>query len=110
MVTHLSTNKLHILNFQDNNGEDCDKESTLIYVNDSEKFINNATRKRKVVKPFLTLGWDGGKDKLLLVLQIHDLANPDPTLWKDGGRRRAIILARGRAGLVLSSSYFDSRD
>ena len=35
------------------------------------------------------------QDKLLLVLQLHDTSNPDPTLWKDGGRRRSIILARG---------------
>ena len=101
VVTHLSTNIIHTFDFQDINGDDCDKPSTLIYTKDPYNFINNAVEKRKLVKPFASLGWDGGQDKLLLVLQLHDLANPDPTLWKDGGRRRSIILARGNSILLL---------
>ena len=99
VVTHLSTNIIPTLDFQDINGDDCDKPSTLIYTKDAYSFINNAVNKRKIAKPFASLGWDGGQDKLLLVLQLHDLANPDPTLWKDGGRRRSIILARGKSSI-----------
>ena len=38
---------------------------------------------------------DGGQDKCIVVIQLHDLANPDPSYFKDGGRRRSIIVARG---------------
>ena len=87
--------------FQENNGEDCDNLSTLVYVTDPESFIKMTIQRRKIAKPFASLGWDGGKDKLLLVLQIHDLENPDPALWKDGGRRRSIILARGKGSVCF---------
>ena len=110
MVIHLSTNMIYTFDFQDINGDDCDKPSTLIYTKDPLSFINNAVKKRKIVKPFASLGWDGGQDKLLLVLQLHDLANPDPTLWKDGGRRRSIILARGNNSICyLNNGKFVRR-
>ena len=86
---------------QDLNGDDCDEKSTLIYVKDPEAFILRAIEGRKVTRPFVSIGWDGGQDKLLLVLQIHDLANPDPAFWKDGGRRRSIILARGKSSICF---------
>ena len=46
---------------------------------------------------------DGGQDKCIVVIQMHDLANPDPTYFKDGGRRRSIIVARGMldAGIYI---------
>ena len=49
------------------------------------------------------MGLDGGQDKCIVVIQMHDLANPDPTYFKDGGRRRSIIVARGMldAGIYI---------
>ena len=44
---------------------------------------------------------DGGQDKCLVVIQMHDLDNPDPTIFKDGGRRRSIIVARGLINIII---------
>ena len=81
---------------QDINGEDCDQQSTLVYVNKLLQFIEKIKVQRGVKRPFLTFGLDGGQEKCILVMNIHDLDNQDvPTMFKDGGRRRSIIIARG---------------
>ena len=68
-----------------------------------------AVEGRGIARPFASIGFDGGQDKMLMVLQLHDLDNPDATMWKDGGRRRSIILARGTlreaVGKCLHSNF-----
>ena len=81
--------------FQDINDEDCVDQSTLVYNKELKKFIEKIQQQRGVKRPFLTVGLDGGQEKCLLVINIHDLDDPSPTMFKDGGRRRSIIIARG---------------
>ena len=73
----------------------------MVYTSDLPKFVTKIREQRGVERPFLTVGLDGGQDKCIVVIQMHDLNNPDPTYFKDGGRRRSIIIARGIWMLVF---------
>ena len=110
MVTHPSTNITGVVtylisntSFQDMNGDNCEDLSTLVYVKDPAAFVKKVVSARKVSRPFLSLGLDGGQEKLILVLQVHDLdESADPAVFKEGGRRRSIILARGMGGICFN--------
>ena len=75
-------------------GEGNDKKTAFVRVKDICSIIDKVIKKRKISKPLVVIGSDGGQDKLICTLQIHDLNNKskDNDGLEPGGRRRVILL------------------
>ena len=58
-------------------GEGNDKKTAFVRVKDICSIIDKVIRKRKIVKPLVVIGSDGGQEKLICTLQVHDLNNKD---------------------------------
>ena len=80
------------LNYKDEEGND--KRTAFVRVKDICSIIDKVIKKRKIAKPLVVIGSDGGQDKLICTLQIHDLNNKgkDNDGLEPGGRRRVILL------------------
>ena len=91
-----------LLQFQDKTGE-LAEPTTLVYTEDLKRVIDKTIECRGIVKPFINIGIDGGKDKVIVVLQIFDLEDlslDEATRKKKNkksplGRDRSIVIARG---------------
>ena len=91
--------KFKVLNsFQDIHDENLPEKSTLVWCHKLGDTIKKLVKSRGVKAPHLSIGIDGGQDKILVTLQLYDLAcdkdekcDPD---YLEGGRRRTLVIAR----------------
>ena len=58
---------------KDNYGDDMDIPSTIAYVRNLPKLIQDIKKRRKITDPFITFGIDGGDSKILLTMQVTHL-------------------------------------
>ena len=84
--------------FQDIHDEFLPEKSTLVWCHKLRDTIKKLVKSRGVKAPHLSIGIDGGQDKILITLQCYDLANDsdedsDPD-YKEGGRRRCLVIGR----------------
>ena len=57
------------LSFKTKSGEDADP-TTLVYVQDLRSVIDQVIASRNIKSPFINIGIDGGRDKVIVVLQV----------------------------------------
>ena len=97
--------------FKDKDGNDCPTSSTLVYVKDLKKALDDAIAGRGIEKPHINIGTDGGAQKEVVIAQIFDLAELDKNdgdedenddengkkkdLMKSLGAKRSLVIARG---------------
>ena len=104
---YLTVENLH---FKDSEGNDCPTSSTLVYVHDLKRALDDAISGRGIVRPHISVGLDGGGKKVIVIIQIYDLEelneeeddnnNEDDTgkkkdPMKSLGAKRSIVIARG---------------
>ena len=71
------------------------QHTAFVCVKDINDIIAKVIKKRKIKKPLVVVGSDGGQGKVICSLQIHDLSKKgkDSDGLEPGGRRRVILLA-----------------
>ena len=105
--------------FKDREGNDCPTSSTLVYVRDLKKALDDAICGREIKKPHINIGVDGGgggggfSKKIIAVAQIYDLSELDEDnddddddndddkedkikdKFKSLGAKRTLVIGRG---------------
>ena len=94
--------------FKDKDGNDCPTSSTLVYVKDLKKALDDAIAGRGIAKPHISIGADGGAQKVVVTAGIYDLAELDDGIDEDDdddgkkkdkmkslGAKRSLVIARG---------------
>ena len=91
--------------FKDKEGNDCPTSSTLVYVHDLKKALDDAISGRGVERPHINIATDGGAKKVIVIAQIYDLseldddgdANDEKKMdkMKSLGAKRSLVIARG---------------
>ena len=81
------------LEYKDSDGQT--QHTAFVCVKDINDIIAKVIKKRKIKKPLIVIGSDGGQGKVIASLQIHDLSKKgkDSDGLEPGGRRRVILLA-----------------
>ena len=89
--------EVETLRFKEGDGQDCQDETTFVFVKDLKKLIDEVCVGRGITNPHLNVGVDGTKDKLVIVLQVYDMdeTGTDKEKYKALGCRRAIVIGRG---------------
>ena len=90
--------ELIIYFLQESGNKESEYYSALAFLKKVDKQILRLVNNRRCKRPMIDIGLDGGGDqKLVCSLFLHDLDNPKPDneRYKEGGWRKAIILAEG---------------
>lgn len=100
--------------FKDREGNNCPTSSTLVYVRDLQKALEDAISGRGIKKPHINIGVDGGgggggfSKKIIAIAQIYDLSELDEDTdddddeedkkkdkFKSLGAKRTLVIGRG---------------